>query len=266
MDTKFCNFFEGFSFCFVLEMKKTKTKVKAVFQYVGEEKDEVAFVGKRAPKKGERKKLARVGRVEEDLAPVASRDGLSRKERLVKKAKEAAKRGEALSRGRKTVGMTCGSVWKSVFVVACLCVVVLGRVSFVVVGMSVLWFSVEECVGRVFLLCVCVVVGRVFLLWFVFVVVSLEECFCSGLPLLWFPWSVFLLCGSGFVVVGRMFLLEECYCCDFFGRVFLGRVSFVVVERVFLLWLEDCLLYSGCVFVCTFCLCSPLMFFAPPFV
>lgn len=57
-----------------------KKKEKRVFQYKGPEADEIVS-GRSAPKKAERKKIARVGKILTDQPPAASRDGMTRSER-----------------------------------------------------------------------------------------------------------------------------------------------------------------------------------------
>jgi hypothetical protein len=66
-----------------------KKKQKRVFEYRGPEADEIVARSE-APKKAERKKVARTGRVERDQPPAASRDGRSISERRLAEAMDAA--------------------------------------------------------------------------------------------------------------------------------------------------------------------------------
>lgn len=62
-----------------------KKRVKRVFEYRGPEADEIVTKST-APKKAERKKIARVGKQERDQAPAASRDGFTISERRLAEA------------------------------------------------------------------------------------------------------------------------------------------------------------------------------------
>jgi hypothetical protein len=66
-----------------------KKRQKRVFEYRGPESDEIVTRSE-APKKAERKKVARTGRVERDQPPAASRDGRSISERRLADAMDAA--------------------------------------------------------------------------------------------------------------------------------------------------------------------------------
>lgn len=67
-------------------MAPRKTREKRVFGYRGVDGDELAAPKTRAPKKAERKRIARVGAAVADLPPTASRDGLSINERRIRDA------------------------------------------------------------------------------------------------------------------------------------------------------------------------------------
>ncbi len=79
-----------------------KKKEKRVFQYKGPEADEIVG-GREAPKKAERKKVARVGKLERDQAPAASRDGMSISERRLAEAMKG-KKNEKKKRDRSDEG------------------------------------------------------------------------------------------------------------------------------------------------------------------
>ena len=71
-----------------------------MFQYKGPEADEIVG-GRVAPKKAERKKIARVGQITRDQAPAASKDGMSISERRLFESMQQGKKTKKKKRERE---------------------------------------------------------------------------------------------------------------------------------------------------------------------